>query len=208
MILTEWIFLALTALAAAASPGPSFALLVRSVMAGGRTGGIIFGISHGFGIFIYAALVGIGLAGALLLSPLLFKAIQIGGLIFLIWLGVTMIAKTHGEITSTPDKVKPTKLITHARDGLLIALLNPKAAVFLTAIFSQFIEVSDTIGTRVGVVVLLWAVDSSWYVLAGIALALTPVMATLHLFTHSITKIMGTLLIVLALIIGYGIIAH
>ena len=57
MTIAEWMLLLLACLAGAASPGPSLALLIRSVLVDGRTAGVIFGIAHGAGILMYACLV-------------------------------------------------------------------------------------------------------------------------------------------------------
>ena len=54
MTFTEWMILALVCLAGASSPGPSLALLLRTVIMHGRKAGMVFGLAHGLGIFFYA----------------------------------------------------------------------------------------------------------------------------------------------------------
>ena len=61
MALSDWFLLAMVCLAGAASPGPSIILLINSVIKDGRKAGVAFGIAHGLGIFVYAALVTSGL---------------------------------------------------------------------------------------------------------------------------------------------------
>ncbi len=85
--INDWLILALTCLAGAASPGPSVVVLIRSVTSTGMMAGVIFGISHGLGILIYAGLVSLGLVSLLLLSPFLFISIQVIGICFLVWIG-------------------------------------------------------------------------------------------------------------------------
>ena len=56
MTLLTWTLLAFACLAGAASPGPSIAVLSKTVMDGGRRAGVVFGLAHGVGIFFYAFL--------------------------------------------------------------------------------------------------------------------------------------------------------
>ena len=69
MALSDLLLLALVCLAGAASPGPSIILLVNSVVKDGPKAGVVFGISHGLGIFDYAALVASGLVILLSVAP-------------------------------------------------------------------------------------------------------------------------------------------
>ena len=91
MSLTEWIVLATVCLAGASSPGPSLALLIRSVIRDGRIAGVVFGIAHGFGILLYAGLVTMGLGAVMLLLPVLSTLLEIAGLAFLLWLATGMV---------------------------------------------------------------------------------------------------------------------
>ena len=52
MDLADWYILALVCLAGAASPGPSWILLINSVVMHGHKAGIAFSIAHGLGIFL------------------------------------------------------------------------------------------------------------------------------------------------------------
>ena len=83
----EWLILMLTCLAGAASPGPSVVVLIRSVTSTGVLAGIMFGISHGLGILIYAGLVSLGLVSLLFLSPWLFLTIQLIGIGLIVFAG-------------------------------------------------------------------------------------------------------------------------
>ena len=69
MALVDWYILSMVCLAGAASPGPSWILLVNSVVKDGRKAGIAFGIAHGLGIFVYAALVAFGLVILISIAP-------------------------------------------------------------------------------------------------------------------------------------------
>ena len=90
MTLITWFLLASACLAGAASPGPSVALLSKTVMDGGRRAGVVFGLAHGLGIFFYAFLVAFGLSVTLSFIPFLIALLIVAGLVFLLWLDYLM----------------------------------------------------------------------------------------------------------------------
>lgn len=224
----EWLILTLTCLAGAASPGPSVVVLIRSVTSTGVMAGVMFGLAHGFGILIYAGLVSIGLASLLLLSPLLFISIQVVGVGFLIWIGANMIrAGLAAPDRLAPDPLAPDPLAPaspynsphtsdllaphpywqHARDGFLIAFLNPKVAVFFSAVFSQFLTAGQPIFMRVQMTATAWAVDTLWYILLAFILGLPIILRWFRQYANRINLIMGCVLIILASVIAISLVA-
>ena len=83
--------LSLTLLAGAASPGASLALVMQRSLQFGRQAGLLVGISHGVGILFYAGAVALGAATLQDEFPQLFRVLQIIGLGFLGYLGLTML---------------------------------------------------------------------------------------------------------------------
>ena len=57
-----WISIASVCAAGAMSPGPSFAVVVRNTVAGGRIQGVLTGIGHGLGVGVYACGAVFGMA--------------------------------------------------------------------------------------------------------------------------------------------------
>ncbi len=214
----EWLILTLTCLAGAASPGPSVVVLIRSVTSTGVMAGVMFGLAHGFGILIYAGLVSIGLASLLLLSPFLFISIQVVGVGFLIWIGVNMIKaglaapeplapNSAHDNPPKSDLLAPLPYWQHARDGFLIAFLNPKVAVFFTAVFSQFLTAGQPVLMRVQMTATAWAVDTLWYILLAFILGLPMILRWFRRYANRINLIMGCVLIILASVIAISLVA-
>jgi threonine/homoserine/homoserine lactone efflux protein len=214
----EWLILMLTCLAGAASPGPSVVVLIRSVTSNGVLAGIMFGISHGLGILIYAGLVSLGLVSLLFLSPWLFLSIQVIGIGFLAWIGVNMITagirtgwaipdqQTSGE--NIPAALFPLPYWTHARDGFLIAFLNPKIAVFFVAIFSQFLTVGQPMLIRMQMATTAWIVDTLWYILLALIFGVPVILRWFRFYANRINIIMGSIMLFLAVIIAYSILVR
>lgn len=203
----DWLILTLTCLAGAASPGPSVILLIRSVTSAGVLAGLIFGISHGVGIFIYAGLVSLGLASLLVLMPAVFVTVQIAGVLFLLWIGLSMMREgVSGHASLWDQKAVSGQLWRHGRDGFLIAFLNPKVVVFFTAVFSQFLAPDQPLGMRVQMTATAWAVDSLWYMLLAVVFGIPWVLNGFRQHAPRLHLIMGGGLMLLAVIIGAALI--
>ena len=69
MTLSAWLSLALVCLLGAMSPGPSLAIVVRHSVTSSTRAGVICAFSHGFGIFLWAALMVSGWGALLLDKP-------------------------------------------------------------------------------------------------------------------------------------------
>jgi threonine/homoserine/homoserine lactone efflux protein len=202
----DWLILTLTCLAGAASPGPSVILLIRSVTSAGVLAGLIFGISHGVGIFIYAGLVSLGLASLLVLVPAVFVTVQIAGVVFLLWIGFGMMRDGLAGHSPVMDQgIVVGGLWRHGRDGFLIAFLNPKVAVFFTAVFSQFLAPDQPLLMRVQMTATAWAVDSLWYMLLAVVFGIPWVLKGFRRHSPRLHLIMGGGLMLLAVTIGVAL---
>ena len=207
--LHDWLILTLTCLAGAVSPGPSVVVLIRHVSASGAGVGVVFGFCHGFGVLVYAGLVAFGLASVLLLVPGLFLGVQLAGLGFLLWIGWGMFWQGLrdpflAESGGTPGRRlgRRLSLWRAGLDGFLVALLNPKVAVFFTAIFSQFLAPHQPLTMRMQMAATAWLVDSFWYIFLAILFGMPFMLRGFRALALRLNVVMGAGLMVLALIIG------
>ena len=210
--LHDWLILTLTCLAGAISPGPSVVVLIRHVSASGAGVGVVFGFCHGLGVLFYAGLVAFGLASVLLLVPGLFLGVQLAGLGFLLWIGWGMF--WQGLRASAPPLAadmaaesgggvpRRLSLLRAGLDGFLVALLNPKVAVFFTAIFSQFLAPHQPLTMRMQMAATAWLVDSLWYIFLAVLFGMPFMLRGFRAFAPRLNILMGAGLMLLALIIG------
>ena len=208
---SEWALLALSCFIGASSPGPSIALMIRAVLRDGRLAGLVFAVTHGFGIMLYAGLVSTGLIAVMLVLPGVMTALQLLGVLFLLYVSRGMISagiKAHQQkqALDSPDVQEQgqdvqqaASLFSHGRDGFLIVFLNPKVAAFFLAIFSQFLSIDQTILTRMGMTILAWAIDTGWYVFMAFVLAMPMVLSKLRQHHGLVEASMGGLLLLAAL---------
>ena len=88
----SWILLMLTLFAGAASPGPSLALVMRTAISNGRRAGVLVAVAHGFGVWLYALAVALGIASILFRLDWGMTTVQLMGVLFIAYLGISMIS--------------------------------------------------------------------------------------------------------------------
>ncbi|RXE49736.1 lysine transporter LysE [Chromohalobacter israelensis] len=202
MPLTLWLSLAAVCAMGAMSPGPSLAMVLRHTLGGGRVPGVVAALSHALGVGFYAALTVWGLGAVIAHQPLVFTAITWGGAAYLAWLGVKALRAGRGGALNAGAVASPP--LHAARDGVLVALANPKLILFFVALLSQFVSADMAASAKVAIVATATLIDGGWYVLVALALSHSAVLPWLQARAHWINRITGVLLLGLALRIVMG----
>ena len=204
MALADWYILALVCLAGAASPGPSWILLINSVVKDGHRAGIAFGIAHGLGIFVYAALVVSGLIILLSIAPWFSIALELTGLLFLLWLSFSMIKNSFqkASIDAGSSDIVSAPLLESFRNGFLIVFLNPKIAAFFLAIFSQFLNAASNLESKFIMVATASVVDGLWYILLTFVIAVPKFTNFVKVSEKKIEFSLGSLLFIFSIVLG------
>jgi threonine/homoserine/homoserine lactone efflux protein len=151
------------------TPGP----IVTLVISTGATKGVraalttVAGTSIGNALLIAA--IALGLHWVLVHALYLFE-LRWAGVAYLVWLGVRA-----WRTARAPQEV-PTPGHVHLRQGLLVALSNPKTIAFFSAFLPQFVDPTLPAGRQLMVMcvvtVLLASVsDSCWAIAAGLGRA-------------------------------------
>ena len=199
MNITQWSQLVLICIIGAMSPGPSLAVILRNTLSGGRTQGIMSGIGHGFGITFYAVVAVSGLIALFTTIPNFFSFAQIAGSFFLIWLGGKMIISFFKkEYTASEDMTSKNSAHQGFLEGFLIAILNPKIAAWLLALFSQFVQPYALLAEQFVLVTTVGFIDASWYCLVAFLASSGRLVKGLQYNASRIDLGMGILLIILA----------
>lgn len=128
----------LASLVLAATPGPGVVFVVTRTLAQGRRAGLASVAGVALGNLGNALGAAIGLATLFALSSLAFTVVQYAGSAYLVWLGVQALrAPAAAEDQHAPPPQTAARIV---RDGALVALLNPKTALFFAAFLPQFID--------------------------------------------------------------------
>ncbi|MFY9178574.1 MAG: LysE family translocator [Venatoribacter sp.] len=201
MTLSIWLTVVTICLLGAMSPGPSVALVLKHTLNSGRRQGLITAISHGTAVGIYALLSVLGLVAIIATSPLLFHGIQWAGAAYLAWLGVQGL-RAQSQIVNANAPVSSSK--DAARDGFLMAFLNPKAAVFFLALFSQVVTINTPFSAKLIYAITAMIVDMSWYMCVAWLFSRPLWLRLLSKHIGKVERAFGVILILLALQIVYS----
>lgn len=195
MTLTEWLSLLSICLLGAMSPGPSLAVVMGNTLGGGKGAGLVAALAHGAGVALYGLLTVAGLAVVITGSPVLFKAIQVLGALYILYLGINSLRSSGSSSLAASS----SRAGSAARDGFLVAFLNPKLAVFMLALFSQFLRPEAGIEERTVMVATVGVTDASWYAAVVLLISRPAFLERLRNSAATIDRLFGIVLIVVAL---------
>jgi len=165
-----WLSVTLACLLGAMSPGPSLAVIVNLSLSQGRIAGLIAAVTHGLMIGLFAFSTAFGLVVIVERNPLIFNTVQIAGCVFLIWMAVKLLFTTANREIVSVVTAQSSKWLA-ARDGLLIALVNPKIIIFFSALFSQFVDASSQLWEKTLLALIAGTVDMLWYMLMAVVIS-------------------------------------
>ena len=138
--------LAYTIFAAVAilSPGPAVVLALRNGASFGARSALWSSLGNVTGIALVSSAAMLGLGALLMSSALLFGVVKVIGAAYLFYLGLrhlfgrtSTMALPDGNAGQTSAQ-RPFSLY---REGVLIAVTNPKAILFFTALFPPFLDI-------------------------------------------------------------------
>lgn len=125
------------------TPGPNMFLLLSTAPGNGKPIGLIATLGVCAAILSHAALALVGVGAIIATSAILFTALKVAGVLYLIWMGVKSLLTirhpgglvvAHGSAGVT---LTGSKAFTR---GYLTNILNPKPAIFYVAAFPQFLS--------------------------------------------------------------------
>lgn len=192
-----WISVTLACLFGAMSPGPSLAIVVNHTLSQGRVAGICAALSHGLAVGLFAYATASGLAIAIDNNPMLFDVIQLLGSIFLLFLAIKLLFAPLKKDVELVLAVHSSNWRA-ARDGFLVALVNPKVLLFFTALFSQFVGVETEMWEKVTLGLIAGGVDALWYMLIALIISRSGMLDRFQRGSWWLDKLFGIVLFVIA----------
>ena len=143
MTVSTWLLFLSVSLAAAFTPGPGVLMAISTAGTQGAGRALYSSAGNALGVFIVATTAVAGLGLVLKTSALAFGALKLIGAAYLIYLGIKTWRQSSRDASpaalaaSAVQAVQMTRWATF-RAGLLVAVSNPKAILFFTAVFPQF----------------------------------------------------------------------
>lgn len=132
-----WLFFALV-FGIMVLPGLDMAFVLGSTLAGGRRRGFAALAGVVAGGVCHVVMTALGISVLLKWIPGAFNALLLAGALYIAWIGLSLM---HSDAAPTmrPDAPRRSHAATF-RQGMLTCLLNPKAYLFMLAIFPQFLR--------------------------------------------------------------------
>lgn len=162
----------------AVTPGQGVLYIVTRSLAQGRCAGLasVAGVAVGnLGNAVGAA---VGLGALLSVSSTAFLMVKYAGALYLLWLGVRVLRTQDREVVA--NESVPTRCRLIFRDGFIVALLNPKTAVFFATFLPQFMgataqPILQSVMLGVLFVAIAVVTDTAYAMAAG---AVAPVLSS------------------------------
>lgn len=157
-------------------PGMDMAYVLGSALLGGRRSGFAAVAGIVAGGVCHVAMGALGVAAVLTLRPPLYKVMLAVGALYIGWMGIGFLRSSDMFLPTSGGLSAALAPATTFRRALATSLINPKAYLFMLAVFPQFLKPAyGPVWMQAGALGLItWATQAAVY---G-ALALAAAQAT------------------------------
>jgi threonine/homoserine/homoserine lactone efflux protein len=152
-------------------PGPAVFYIVGRSIGHGRGAGLVSALGIGAGSLVHTAAAAVGLSALLMSSAVAFAAVKYLGAAYLVYLGIQKLRREEPfELSGDAPRVKLSRIFAQ---GIVVNVLNPKAALFFFAFLPQFVDTSrGNVAAQILFLGVLFGVlgvmsDSLWALFAG-----------------------------------------
>ncbi|ELI1808709.1 LysE family translocator [Vibrio parahaemolyticus] len=172
MQLDTWIYYTLAILVLTASPGPSSLLCLSKGVSSGFRLALTTALGSLSAITIILTLSFTGLGVVIASSEFVFNIIKWCGAAYLIWLGIQAFRSKQNDFAKSDSAQVSTSHVSAYTSGFIVGSSNPKAIIFFTALFPQFIDPTALLLTQYAIFAGTFVVfELSWltfYSLLGV----------------------------------------
>jgi threonine/homoserine/homoserine lactone efflux protein len=135
---STFLLFAAAALVLTATPGPDMLLIASRSVSQGRSAGFLTYAGIAFGTYCHAIAAALGLSQLFLTVPIAYEVIRWAGCAYLLYLAWKTI-RSEGSAFSPSASLTQMSGKRIFTEGLATNLLNPKMALFVLALFPQFV---------------------------------------------------------------------
>ena len=154
----SWLLFTSIALIATITPGPAILLVSTHSVTFGTKYSVVTMIGNVSGLFILSLLSVLGLSAIILHSAPIFFTVKLVGAGYLIFLGLKLWKNGFGleaiQTAENDDVQRRPSIVKLYANGLLVALSNPKAIAFTTALFPQFIQPDQSMTQQFSILII------------------------------------------------------
>jgi homoserine/homoserine lactone efflux protein len=147
MNIESWIIYLTLVIAATATPGPAVLFIVSSSTLYGWKQATYAALGNVVGLFCAGIIAVAGLGAILNTSVACFNILKYSGAAYLVYLGLKLIFHKNSSFSSFKGQKSLSGIASHRLffQALFVAMGNPKAIVFLTALLPQFINIEGAL---------------------------------------------------------------
>lgn len=166
MTLETWLYYLLTMLVLTSTPGPSVLFSVSNSLNGGIKKAWFGALGGTTAITIIMTLSFTGMGVVIMTSDILFNIIKWAGVAYLIYLGLSAILSKDESFMVDGKTAKKQSYKATYLSGFVVGASNPKAILFFTALFPQFINPTAPLWSQFLILSLTFIVfEMSWLML-------------------------------------------
>jgi len=166
---------ALAAAVLIAIPGPSVLFVISRGVVLGRRAALATVLGNCAGVYVQVAAVALGIGVIVERSATVYTTVKLVGALYLVYLGVRTFRGRRQLAESLRGPVEQKSDGRILREGFVVGITNPKAAVFFAAILPQFTDSSvghvplQMLTLGVVFIVIALVLDGIWALVAGTA---------------------------------------
>jgi threonine/homoserine/homoserine lactone efflux protein len=140
-----WLGFLAIAIIATITPGPAILLVITHSLASGWTKTLPTISGNISGLFLMSLCSALGLSALVIHSSVAFLIIKLLGAIYLFYLGLMLWRNGIELALNATGGTLTERKRGYYFQGLLVSLTNPKAIIFTTALFPQFISTQQAL---------------------------------------------------------------
>ncbi len=155
MTLQSWLIYLVLVLAAASTPGPAVLFIMTNTTLHGWRKSIFAALGNIVGLLIMGIVAVTGLGALLNTSELVFSLVKYAGAAYLVYLGLKLFLQKGIDLNETQGRFNPEEKSAKKifMQAVGVALSNPKAIVFLTALLPQFIHIEQPLTIQFSILI-------------------------------------------------------
>ncbi len=156
-------------------PGPSVLFVITRGVVLGRRAALATVLGNCAGVYVQVAAVALGVGVVVQRSAAVYDTVKLVGAAYLVYLGVRTFQRRRSLALALGAPVTPKSDRRILREGFVVGVTNPKAAVFFAAILPQFTDPSlgnvplQMLLLGVVFVAIALVLDGIWALVAGTA---------------------------------------
>jgi RhtB (resistance to homoserine/threonine) family protein len=184
-------------------------MAIRNSLVHSRAVGVYTAVGLALGLAVHVIYSLVGIAVLVSRSVLLFNAIKWLGAAYLIYIGVKALrarkhdpADTNG-IEGKRRVPKEMSALAAVRSGFLTNLLNPKATLFVLALFTQVVSPETPLLAKGVYGLTAVSVELGWFALVALLISTGPIKRRFDASVHWVERLTGAVLVSLGLKLAF-----